>query len=329
MLWGRAGGRCSFPSCRKYVFHDEEEADTPTLIGENCHIVAEKDDGPRGDPSMPLEQRNSYSNLILLCRNHHKVIDDFENGEVIYSVEKLQQMKELHEEWVRHQLGFDLPRQQDDERYAQIIDGWEKLCHVDEWLVWSSNVLSSGQPSIVKEIDEDLKEARRWLLTRVWPGRYADLEGAFENFRRVLEDFYNVFHKHFAESGGCLTTKKFYKIDEWDEERYNYLSCLYDYHVDLVQDLMLELTRSANLICDLIRKHVVQSYRRDSGRLLVQSGPHMDLSFKEWVEQYRGDERLKLMPYEGLEKFLEQRASRSTHFGEGQPPQPKPKPESA
>ena len=104
-LWGRAAGRCSFPDCRLEVFF-EEEASNPAIIGENCHIVAEKDDGPRGDPNVPVDERNSYSNLILLCRNHHKVIDDLENGAKSFPVEKLRDMKLAHEAWVREQLCF-------------------------------------------------------------------------------------------------------------------------------------------------------------------------------------------------------------------------------
>ena len=57
MLWGRAAGRCSYPSCRMDVISDESEASTPTLIGENCHIVTDKDGGPRSDPSPKSEIR--------------------------------------------------------------------------------------------------------------------------------------------------------------------------------------------------------------------------------------------------------------------------------
>ncbi len=121
-LWGRAAGRCSFPDCRVEVFF-EEEASNPTLIGENCHIVSES--GPRADPAFPEDLRNSYSNLILLCRNCHKIIDDPENGEKGYPVEKLRDMKLLHEAWVREKLGFDLNKQLDDEAYADIIEQWE------------------------------------------------------------------------------------------------------------------------------------------------------------------------------------------------------------
>src|SRR5690242_17204117 len=98
MLWGRAAGRCS--KCRMDLYEDETDTDDPTLVGENCHIVAESEDGPRANPAIPIEQRNSYANLILLCRNDHKIVDA-QVGE--YTVERLQQLKADHEAWVRQQ----------------------------------------------------------------------------------------------------------------------------------------------------------------------------------------------------------------------------------
>ena len=156
-LWGRAAGRCSF--CREEVFF-EGEASNPTLIGENCHIISES--GPRADANMPEDQRNSYSNLILLCRNHHKVIDDPENGEKSFPVEKIRDIKLAHEAWVREQLGFDLSKQQDDEAYADIIDQWEVRAHLDEW-GWTDWMFELC-PSIRTGISDDLERLDRWLL---------------------------------------------------------------------------------------------------------------------------------------------------------------------
>ena len=187
MLWGRAAGRCSEPACRKYLFEDETETDDATLVGENCHIVAEEDGGPRGDPKMPAEQRSKYANLILLCRNHHKIIDA-QPGK--YTVESLHDMKAVHEEWVRTQLGFNIKKQWDDEHYANIIDTWEKLAHLNEWKAWSSSMLCYGQPRMRSEVDEDLMELREWLLSRIWPHRYKLIENAFQNSGRRF--FYPV-----------------------------------------------------------------------------------------------------------------------------------------
>jgi hypothetical protein len=306
------------PSCRMDLFEDETETDDPTLVGENCHIVAESDDGPRANPTMPIGQRNSYANLILLCRNHHKVIDAQEGG---YTVEKLHQMKAAHESWVKDKLGLDAAKQKDDELYAGIIDEWERLAHIDGWLAWSSYVLGDGQPRMRLDLDKDLFALRKWLLNRVWPARYPDLERAFANFRVVLQDFQECFREHAEPRGhDSLATRKFYKIDEYNEELYRLLLKRYEFHVDVVDDLMLELTRAANLICDYVRQHLMHGYRLSEGRLVVQIGPTIELKVIEVVPQYSLEERAQEFPYGGLASFLVSRVARDRSFGEGQAP---------
>ncbi len=40
-----------------------------------AHIRAFEENGPRFDPTWSVDERNQFSNLILLCTPHHKVID--------------------------------------------------------------------------------------------------------------------------------------------------------------------------------------------------------------------------------------------------------------
>jgi len=310
------------PSCRLELHESETETDDPTLIGENCHIVAESDDGPRADKTMSLDRRNSYANLILLCRNHHKIIDAQE-GE--YTVERLNRMKSEHETWVSEQLGFDAAKLIDDEQYAGMIDKWERLGHINEWLDWSSHVMSHDQPSMWGKMDRDLEELRDWLLNRVWPGRYSDLEDAFENFRQVLMDFQEHLRRHAEPWGDAddLMTQKFYKIGTWDEKRYAHLFKQYEFHVGLVQDLMLELSRAANLISDQVRQHLMRGYRLDEGRFVIMYGPTMNENGTAWpqvVVQYDPEARDRRSPYPGLQAFLAEREQRDFHFGKGMMP---------
>ena len=85
-----AGGECSFPDCR---IRDH-------LV--EALIVADKPDGPRGDASFAKVQLDSYDNRILLCPNHHAVVDG-DSGE--WEVEKLRAMKTTHEQDVARRLG--------------------------------------------------------------------------------------------------------------------------------------------------------------------------------------------------------------------------------
>lgn len=102
MLWGAAAGRCSFPRCGKPLVAESSPLDRAVLLGEMAHIVAETLDGPRGQSPLPLEQRNRYDNLILLCTEHHTIID---GQPATYMVEGLHRFKAEHE--ARCQQSFE------------------------------------------------------------------------------------------------------------------------------------------------------------------------------------------------------------------------------
>lgn len=291
---------------------DASETDDESVVGEACHIVAEKPNGPRGNSELKLAQRNKYGNLILLCNVHHKQVDDQVET---YTAEKLHDLKKKHEEWVRIQLNFDDQKQADDEIYAGYVEDWERSMKIEEWTAWTSRLVSFGQPSLCKEMKVALEKVQPWLLSRIWPGRYPKLESAFSNFRHVAQDLLNVFLEHAAERDGEWLTEKFYSINEWNVERYNQLLQRFEAHVSLVGDLVLELTRAANFVCDAVRTELMRSYRLNEGVLLIQSGPDMSFMLNTYRVEYRGQERTPC-PYPGLDEFKRARFQRDVYFGE-------------
>lgn len=310
MLWGRAANRCAI--CKMELVLDASETDDESIVGEACHIVAQSEDGPRGESDLTTEQRDKFSNLILLCNVHHKQIDD---QSATFTIETLKKLKSEHESWVTQQLGLDTKKQHDDELYASYVEEWESRLKLDEWNNWASDLLSHGQPSLVGEHKVALEQIRPWLLSRVWPGRYPELESAFLNFRQVAQDFCNLFNEHAKNIyDDEWETEKFYHIDQWDPELYRKLADEFHYHVALVEDMALELTRAANYVCDRIRHYLMRSYRIKEGILLIQSGPHMDLTFKTYRVEYRDQERVNI-PYPGLEQFQSVRFNRDLYFG--------------
>ena len=96
ILWAKAGGTCSYrfgsELCGQPVIIDGPEGSIN--VGEECHIVGNRPGAARYIEHYP--ERDSYTNRILVCRNHHKVLDD-PNHEQVYSVEVLQTMKLEHE----------------------------------------------------------------------------------------------------------------------------------------------------------------------------------------------------------------------------------------
>jgi hypothetical protein len=86
-LFARSGNRCAFPKCPASIVHED------TLLGEVAHIKGLNVGSARHDKTQTPEERNAYPNLILLCPNHHTIIDD---DEVSYTVQRLP-IKTAHE----------------------------------------------------------------------------------------------------------------------------------------------------------------------------------------------------------------------------------------
>lgn len=59
-----------------------------------AHIYAASPNGPRGSGDLAKEELNSLENLILLCRNCHKIVDENPHR---YPVKLLKDWKRLHE----------------------------------------------------------------------------------------------------------------------------------------------------------------------------------------------------------------------------------------
>jgi hypothetical protein len=100
MLWAKSGNRCAI--C-KIELITEQETDSNLNIGEECHIISSKSKGPRHKPN--LNDYDTFDNLILLCRNHHKEIDTLIDS---FPEEILRYMKQNHENWVQKTLKKNL-----------------------------------------------------------------------------------------------------------------------------------------------------------------------------------------------------------------------------
>jgi hypothetical protein len=222
-----------------------------------------------------------------------------------------------HEQSIRESLdAHQSAKKRDDDAYALIIEEFANRSHMEEWQHWSYDVLSHGQPCLDSAVHAQLVELGQWLLKRIWPGRYQEFENSILNFRLVLQDFLTAFGQHSVEIGnGYLETAKFYKSGDWDKEDYELRVTEYEQHVDLVQNLMLELTRAANYVCDNARESFLPSFRLSEGALVVRTGPDMHLRDKTLRLEYRDMQRTAT-PYPGLERFQPARVERDYWFGE-------------
>jgi len=120
LLWAKSGNRCAI--CKTALLSKKDSEDFN--IGEECHIISGKPNGPRHKEG--LGEYDSVDNLILLCRNHHREIDELVDS---YTEELLIYMKMNHENWVQKTIDDAIETNKEDEpRFlARVTSGKELL----------------------------------------------------------------------------------------------------------------------------------------------------------------------------------------------------------
>ena len=96
MLWGKAAGRCEFEGCNKSLWQSDVTKEQVN-IAQKAHIWAFSPDGPRGNAGIEQDEINDINNLMLVCHQCHRLIDQDKKGNR-YSTELLHQMKLKHEQ---------------------------------------------------------------------------------------------------------------------------------------------------------------------------------------------------------------------------------------
>jgi len=96
-LWARAAGRCQFAGCNRPLFKSSVTQEQVN-ISEKAHIYSFSEDGPRGWGPFVTNKKelNEVVNLMLVCHDCHKTIDQDEKGER-YSAQLLIKWKDEHE----------------------------------------------------------------------------------------------------------------------------------------------------------------------------------------------------------------------------------------
>lgn len=159
-LWAKSGNRCAI--CQKeLVMTNENKSDFN--IGEECHIVSSKPSGPRHEDGW--ENYDVYENLILLCRNHHKTIDDSSNL-LIFPKERLIEIKNNHESWVKEKLSNKVAEDRVElvlygSQLASIISGAYALERTND------NISNKEEAEYIGSI---------WQTLMVYMDIYSDLE---------------------------------------------------------------------------------------------------------------------------------------------------------
>ncbi|WGS17597.1 MULTISPECIES: SAVED domain-containing protein [unclassified Bradyrhizobium] len=105
VVWGRAAGRCQYAGCNKLLIGEQISGARNANNSYIAHVVGDSPEGPRGDPILSPKLAHDPDNLMLVCDEHHRVID----REMVdaHSVDVLREMKSRHETRIRIVGGID------------------------------------------------------------------------------------------------------------------------------------------------------------------------------------------------------------------------------
>ncbi|NES97141.1 MAG: HNH endonuclease, partial [Desertifilum sp. SIO1I2] len=246
LLWGRAASRCAFPDCRLQLTQDSEVTESSFPIGEQAHIVAKEQNGPRGNSPLTLDERDSYANLILLCPTHHTIIDRSPED---FPIEKLHSIKTDHELWVQQTLSqtWDLKQQARDLIYTSLIDSAVKYCHLSEWKQWTRGALDSP-PRLPYSLYSDLFPFREKVWSTDFPGTLTELEKAVKTLSIVLHKAAKVFEK-YCQLKKDINGNLYYEGDR----PYNISAENFDGWVEECHQLIIAATKAANWFREVVR----------------------------------------------------------------------------
>lgn len=123
------------------------------MYGQAAHVVAHSAGGPRSDANFPAGQLDKYENLVLLCGNHHTIVDKQPNT---YSVDDLKTWKSEHEAWVRQKTSPD--------KYEPLK--WQVILQEDSPQINEQDALRSLQPDTHDQVLHlnDRFENENWTL---------------------------------------------------------------------------------------------------------------------------------------------------------------------
>ena len=265
ILWASAAGRCSMPDCRAKVIEDGtgSASGKDVLIGETCHIVSPKPNGPRGASILPERDRHRYPNLIVLCCNDHTRVDQDPDS---WPIEVLHQIKADHELWVENNL--DLTQESKSSKaYTRLVDLATDKLSLAFFDDISDGAVAGMLPGHFVQGCNDFTAA---VFRFVWPDEKPELEAAIRNLAKRLGDFVH----HFVSGAERLPNDTWREDKSW--KRTIWSPDQYDRHVEAAKawqqqsfDHLCNVVVALNEFAESVRTHLVSDYFITEGKFTV------------------------------------------------------------
>lgn len=174
-LWAVSGGRCEL--CNRLLYQDLVFGYDGNF-GEMAHIHAVSEGGPRHKYGMTIDEKNNIDNLMLLCEEHHHMIDthpeDFKEGLLI-------RRKMAHEARIREVTGIPSEQSCRIITYFSNIDNQAEFS--SERLLREAILLSERVPMQEPIINLSADSCTRYTASEtVFQQKSQELERNFKNW---------------------------------------------------------------------------------------------------------------------------------------------------
>ena len=172
---------CEFEGCNKRLFYDGVTLSTFNNAYV-AHIVASSSKGPRGDKTLSPLLSDKLENLMLMCADHHKLIDTPTTGPRDYPVERLKEMKQAHEEKIEKICNlFNVPKTE-VVCFSSPIKG---ITAVDiDYELAAKAVLPNKQPGSSYGINLQVKSVYPYTSKEYWNDCWMQLKALFELYMK-------------------------------------------------------------------------------------------------------------------------------------------------
>ncbi len=291
VLWGRAAGRCAV--CRTKLTQDAKLANKSFPLGEHAHIVGEKSGSARSDSILSDEERDGYTNRILLCPNDHTAID---KNETDWPVERLHMVKADHELWVELTLTTD--RTVRDEAnaliYSHVIDAVTERLRLAEFADWASGIL---EPYWRWPLDiwDGVEATRRGIYVTDWPGAIPELEVALDRATWELQEATAMFTKYSELDEGDFIARRWYKATLHPPDVYDRLDSDFWLWSDTLEQRVIEATKALNWARETWRREGNPMWLATQGWFSLVIHPDASLRYSYAKPHYTDEEKAELL----------------------------------
>jgi hypothetical protein len=255
-------GLCSMPECRRKLIIGAAPGvgANAVVVGEHCHIVGEKETSPRGNSPLSTQDRDRHPNLILLCAEHHKIIDDNVGD---WPVERLHQVKADHEIWVESRI----PDPVGDvhlEIYAALVNTATANLSLNSWPDLTAGAILDRLPNAFVDGVYQFGIA---VTAANWPRRFQALEVEIQNLSVRATAYLDMFMARATPDGSSWKRDDRWK-HRWRDD--------YNQEVDKAirwarecNRLLMNLTVALNTFAQTVRNTVQPTYFLSAGRFYV------------------------------------------------------------